>query len=419
MEGKVESFLDDVFQEDVRKAEDVEVLQECLQRGISTRADAFKSAQAQRTRPVRIYLDGCFDLMHSGHYNALRQAKMHGDILVAGVHSDAEIGRNKGPTVFNNEERMATVRACKWVDEVVFDVPYSPTLELLEAHNIDYAVHGDDMPTNTDGTSAYGAVQAAGKLKIIKRTEGVSTTDLVGRMLLLTRNHHIHTDKDEWKPGSSPSFRAADVADTQAGYSRMSLQDAGSTFLPTTKRLLQFANTSPNQSLQSAKQVVYIDGAFDLFHVGHIETLEAAKARGDFLLVGVHNDTNVNRVLGGNYPIMNLHERVLNVLSCKYVDEVIMGVPLVVTKDLITTMNVKKVVASTNTRLVPESDYEDPYAVPKSMGIFEDIPTTRDLRIDVIVQRILDNRTRFEARNRVREAKEKDYVASKTFVPEL
>lgn len=36
---------------------------------------------AKRTeqKPVRILLDGCFDMMHSGHYNALRQAKMLGD----------------------------------------------------------------------------------------------------------------------------------------------------------------------------------------------------------------------------------------------------------------------------------------------------------------------------------------------------
>jgi cytidyltransferase-like protein len=52
-----------------------------------------------------------------GHYNAIRQAKALTDILVVGVHSDDEIRRHKGPPVMNNEERLATVRACKWVDE--------------------------------------------------------------------------------------------------------------------------------------------------------------------------------------------------------------------------------------------------------------------------------------------------------------
>jgi len=111
--------------------------------------------------------------------------------------------------------------------------------------------------------------------------------------------------------------------------------------------------------------VVYIDGAFDLFHIGHIDTLRKAKALGTFLYVGLHDDRTVNEKRGGqasfgslvqlsavyvlmcrcvmfcmfapgrNYPIMNLHERVLNVLSCKYCDEVVIGAPWEVTKDLV------------------------------------------------------------------------------------
>jgi cytidyltransferase-like protein len=51
--------------------------------------------------------------------------------------------------------------------------------------------------------------------------------------------------------------------------------------------------------------------------VGHIAVLEKAKALGDYLIVGVHTDQEVNRIKGSNLPIMNLHERVLGVLSCR------------------------------------------------------------------------------------------------------
>ena len=129
--------------------------------------------------------------MHSGHYNAIRQAKALTDVLVVGVHSDAEILRHKGPPVMNNEERMATVRACKWVDEVVFDTPYDPSLALLDRLSCDFCVHGDDMSTTADGRDAYDEVKRAGRMKIVKRTEGISTTDLVGRLLLMTKQHHI------------------------------------------------------------------------------------------------------------------------------------------------------------------------------------------------------------------------------------
>jgi cytidyltransferase-like protein len=50
-------------------------------------------------------MDGCFDLMHYGHANALRQAKALGDELVVGVVSDEEIVANKGPPVLSMEER--------------------------------------------------------------------------------------------------------------------------------------------------------------------------------------------------------------------------------------------------------------------------------------------------------------------------
>lgn len=44
-------------------------------------------------------------MMHFGHANMLRQAKEMGDYLVVGVHSDAEILKNKGPPVMTESER--------------------------------------------------------------------------------------------------------------------------------------------------------------------------------------------------------------------------------------------------------------------------------------------------------------------------
>jgi len=131
-------------------------------------------------------------MTHFGHFNALRQAKAMGDVLVVGVHNDAEILKNKGPTVMNEEERYAVVAACKWVDEVVKDAPYFTTVEMLDKYNCDFCVHGDDITTMADGTDCYAAVKKAGRYKECKRTIGISTTELVGRMLLMTKEHHRH-----------------------------------------------------------------------------------------------------------------------------------------------------------------------------------------------------------------------------------
>lgn len=60
---------------------------------------------AELKSKVRVYIDGCFDLMHAGHFNSFRQAKKLGDVLVLGINSDEEVEAVKGPTVFNGRER--------------------------------------------------------------------------------------------------------------------------------------------------------------------------------------------------------------------------------------------------------------------------------------------------------------------------
>lgn len=110
-----------------------------------------------------------------------------------------------------------------------------------------------------------------------------------------------------------------------------------SQFLPTTQKIIQFSDGKPpgendrivswmNWLRKKKKQKrsaitnplqVYVAGAFDLFHVGHLDFLEKAKQMGDYLIVGLHTDPVVNQYKGGNYPIMNLHERTLSVLACK------------------------------------------------------------------------------------------------------
>ena len=50
-------------------------------------------------------------------------------------------------------------------------------------------VHGDDPCLLPDGTDAYAYAKKLRRFKMIKRTEGVSSTDIVGRMLMCTRDN--------------------------------------------------------------------------------------------------------------------------------------------------------------------------------------------------------------------------------------
>ena len=80
--------------------------------------------------------------------------------------------------------RLVMVNAVKWVDEVIPEAPYAITEEfmkkLFDEYKIDYIIHGDDPCVLPDGTDAYAHAKKAGRYKQIKRTEGVSSTDIVG-----------------------------------------------------------------------------------------------------------------------------------------------------------------------------------------------------------------------------------------------
>ena len=122
-------------------------------------------------KEIRIWMDGAFDMMHYGHMNAFRQGRSLGTKLIVGVNSDETITACKGKPVFNDIERIQTVKACKWVDEVVEGVPYIMNEEYLnyviEKYKIDYVVHGDD-PCIVDGKDVYETAKKLGKYYIFK-----------------------------------------------------------------------------------------------------------------------------------------------------------------------------------------------------------------------------------------------------------
>ena len=56
-------------------------------------------------------------------------------------------------------------------------------------------------------------------------------------------------------------------------------------------------------------RVVFTNGCFDLLHAGHVRYLEAARALGDVLVVGLNDDPSVRRLKGAGRPILALAER--------------------------------------------------------------------------------------------------------------
>lgn len=103
--------------------------------------------------------------------------------LIVGVTGDAETHRRKGLTVLTGQERAETVRHCKWVDEVIPNCPWIVTSEFLAEHNIDYVAHDDEPYGAAEGDDIYASIKKEGKFLVTERTEGVSTTGIITKIV--------------------------------------------------------------------------------------------------------------------------------------------------------------------------------------------------------------------------------------------
>lgn len=334
---------------------------------------------------VRVWCDGCYDVMHFGHANQLRQAKAMGNYLIVGVHSDEEVRQNKGPPVLTEEERYKMVRSVKWVDEVVEGAPYVTQLQTMDENQAEFCVHGDDITLDADGNDTYHIVKDAGRYKECKRTQGVSTTDLVGRMLLMTRANSLSQSSDHGLPLQD---------DFVSPYTKTC------NLLQTNSKITQF---SSNCEPRASDKIVYTAGAFDMLHPGLVDFLEAAKKEGSYLIVGLYEDDVVNTYKGSSYPIQILQERVLSVLANRNVDEVVIGAPYPLTDEVLDHFNISVVVRGK----IHEGHHDvDPFQAAVNRGIFKEIDSGNTLETEDLVQRIIRNRKLFMDRNKKKQLKE-------------
>ena len=242
---------------------------------------------------------------------------------------------------------------------------YSPTLELLNQLNCEFLAHGDDIALNADGVDATAILKNAGRFRVFKRTRGVSTTDITSKILQM--NDFEHDINQDTQTNDNPENVPHSLPDILGPF------NANPNFLASAKRIANFANTK--EPLESDK-IVYVDGSFDVCHPGHIEQLKKAKQLGDFLIVGIHEDQTVNQYLGSHFPLNTLHERVLNILACKYVDDVIIGAPFKVTERLLRDLNVSVVVKSLDVMqgsLKADAFALDPYEVPAQLEMLTQV----------------------------------------------
>ena len=403
--------------------------------------------KTKKTRKVfRVYMDGCFDLMHFGHANALRQARAiaslasaggeGGDVegagaeveLIVGLVSDEEILRCKGPPVLPEQERVKCVRAVKWVDDIIANVPYELTREFVEElfsekYGIDCIVHGDDPCYLPDGTDAYAIPKALGKYREIKRTEGVSTTDLVARVL-------------EYADASENTSNSA--GDESSGGKRNEKNERHEArFCTTASRIAQFAakvsysKTSKmheetekrktdkkqrNNEKTEETTCCYVVGAFDVFNAGHVELLEECSFVADKVVCAVIADEYLTRDQTNQPPpMLNQSERAMSAIACRHCDDVVVGAPARLTDDICKTFNVTAVVFEDDDAVTERDRNVCEKNGVQILSVKERVFSRKKL---TIAKRVQANRALFEERQKRKMASEKAYYEQKAFVAE-
>jgi ethanolamine-phosphate cytidylyltransferase len=150
-----------------------------------------------------------------------------------------------------------------------------------------------------------------------------------------------------------------------------------------------------------------VDGTFDLFTPGHIELLRliSTSSPSAYIVVGLHDDYTINKIKGYNYPIMNILERTLVVLQCKYISALVISAPYTPSKSYLTkdlgALSPAEVWHGP-TKVIDADDGGDPYTEVKEMGILKSVEKHRwgEISARTIVDRILSRRLDYEERQR-------------------
>ncbi|MFQ5957099.1 MAG: D-glycero-beta-D-manno-heptose 1-phosphate adenylyltransferase, partial [Candidatus Brocadiales bacterium] len=151
---------------------------------IKTVKELEKILDNHRSRRERIvFTNGCFDILHRGHIEYLGFARNQGELLVVGLNTDRSVNEMKGQNrpVMPEVDRARVLAALEDVDYVVlFDEP-TPE-ELIKNVRPDVLVKGEDWKekgvVGREFVESYG-----GKVVLAPLVQGVSTTDIVSRIV--------------------------------------------------------------------------------------------------------------------------------------------------------------------------------------------------------------------------------------------
>ena len=133
----------------------------------------------------KVYVGMVADIIHKGHINLLNEASKYGKVIV-GLLTDEAIESYKRKPVINYENRYIVISNLKMVDEVIKQESKYWSDNIIKI-NPDYVIHGDDWKSGNMNSIKNDVIKTlseiGGELIEVPYTKGISTTDIIGRIL--------------------------------------------------------------------------------------------------------------------------------------------------------------------------------------------------------------------------------------------
>ena len=128
---------------------------------------------------IKVWTNGCFDILHRGHIEMFEYAKSLGDVLIVGIDSDERVKKDKGEgrPINNLDDRAIVLQSIKYIDRVVEFDSTNELRNLIKDIRPDIMVIGSDWK----GKKVVGE-EYAGKVDFFDRIEGYSTTDIIEKI---------------------------------------------------------------------------------------------------------------------------------------------------------------------------------------------------------------------------------------------
>lgn len=128
---------------------------------------------------TRVFVNGTFDVIHSGHLNLLNYAKSLGDVLYVGIDSDERVKQLKGSDrpINSEKDRKFLLENLKSVDEVNIFSSDEELSNLVRAVSPHHMVVGNDYINKPVIGSEY-----AEQLRFYAKIDGYSSTNIINKI---------------------------------------------------------------------------------------------------------------------------------------------------------------------------------------------------------------------------------------------